>query len=107
MLYRQHILEYLFYGLSVLLLLLAIDVYKASRRAFEAEYKASVCQARLDRLCKALGVGMRETRAVPYEKGWSPRETWDDDFSRTTYLPKQSTVAWYVSLLTWLLRKVN
>lgn len=105
MLYKQHMHEYLLYGLSVLVLILVIDVYKAGLRAFDAQNHAADAILRLNRLCKALG--MKETRTVPYQDGWSPKETWDDDFSRTTYLPKQHNVTWYVRVLTWLLRKVS
>jgi hypothetical protein len=71
------------FGLAIIAVSAARDAYRSTVMADKAMELAERTSLRLDRLNKASNVSVRETMAVSYTEGWSPRESWVDDFNKT------------------------
>lgn len=96
-------------GVVMIALSCALEAYYAGRAikiAIDAWRLANMQKSRIDRMQRTAKVDSKETKIVPYQEGWVPESNWDDDFSRTTFIPPQTLVAtrvnWFRKMMRWL-----
>lgn len=90
--------------LATLAFFSGLDSYHTGKRAEQAWQLAWDQKCRLDRWFKQANIGSKETKYVSYEDGWSPKSSWEDDFSKTQCLDGYIKRSVFRRLADWIKR---